>query len=92
MCHYFLPASFMRYLGVANIDHGRKEVAVRAGTLLKDLNAELRHRGLALINLPTLSDQTIGGALAVGKPIDIKDCLEIDCCWCQDTVQWENLV
>lgn len=42
-------------------------MVVRAGTLLKHLNTELRRNGLSLSSLPTLGDQTIGGALAVGE-------------------------
>ena len=53
--------------GVVNIDRPTKRVAVKAGTLLKHLNKQLRRNGLGLSNLPTLGDQTIGGALAVGK-------------------------
>lgn len=60
------------YPGIVNIDRNSKRVVVRAGTLLKDFNKELRIKGLALPNLPTLGDQTIGGALAVGKKIIIK--------------------
>ena len=43
------------------------EVVVRAGTLLNDFVRELERNGLALETLPTLGDQTIGGALAVGE-------------------------
>ena len=49
------------------MDREGRRVVVRAGTLLKDLNRELRGNGMSLSNLPTLGDQTIGGAIAVGK-------------------------
>ncbi|CAI8017226.1 L-gulonolactone oxidase, partial [Geodia barretti] len=57
--------SLYNYRGVVNIDRPTKRVAVKAGTLLKHLNKQLRRNGLGLSNLPTLGDQTIGGALAV---------------------------
>jgi L-gulonolactone oxidase len=50
-----------------HINHKKREAVVRAGTLLRDLNTVLRENGLALSSLPTLADQTIGGALAVGS-------------------------
>ena len=53
--------------GVVNMDRATKQVTARAGTLLKYFNKELKRNGLAVANLPTLGDQTIGGALAVGK-------------------------
>lgn len=52
--------------GIVDIDQSKKEVTVKAGTMLRDLNTVLRENGLALSSLPTLEDQTIGGALAVG--------------------------
>lgn len=58
--HFFLA-------GVTHIDLERREVVVRAGTLLRDLNSVLWENGLVLSTLPTLVDQTIGGALAVGE-------------------------
>ena len=48
------------------MDREKREVVVRAGTMLRDLNAVLKENGLALSSLPTLADQTIGGAIAVG--------------------------
>jgi L-gulonolactone oxidase len=59
--------SLYNYRGVIHVDKRKREVAVRAGTLLRDFNSELRKNGLSLGNLPTLGDQTMGGALAVGS-------------------------
>lgn len=58
--------------GVMHVDRENREVVVRAGTMLRDLNSVLRDNGLALSSLPTLVDQTVGGALAVGEYT----------CWC----------
>lgn len=59
--------SLYNYTGVMHVDRENREVVVRAGTMLRDLNSVLRDNGLALSSLPTLVDQTVGGALAVGS-------------------------
>ena len=66
VCHLEVPL-YDPLAGIVHIDRQSREVAVKAGTLLRDLNTELRENGLALSSLPTLADQTIGGALAVGE-------------------------
>lgn len=58
--------SLYNFTGVVQVDQEKREVVVRAGTMVRDLNSFLRENGLALSNLPTLADQTVGGALSVG--------------------------
>lgn len=40
-----------------------------AGTTLRELNRELEQQGLALRNLPSISEQTVAGAIATGIAI-----------------------
>ncbi len=52
--------------GIVSFDAVRSEVRVRAGTRLKDLNAALAERGLALPIVGSIAEQAIGGAIATG--------------------------
>ncbi|HZM74960.1 MAG TPA: D-arabinono-1,4-lactone oxidase [Candidatus Limnocylindrales bacterium] len=56
-----------RFTGVLNISTATKEVTIRAGTSLGRLNEELHRAGLALSNVGTLAEQTVGGAIATGN-------------------------
>ena len=58
--------SLYNFTGVVRVDKERREVVVKAGMMVNDLNSFLKENGLALSNLPTLGDQTVGGALSVG--------------------------
>jgi L-gulono-1,4-lactone dehydrogenase len=53
-----------RFTGVVAADAETKLVRVRAGTTIRQLNAELAALGLALPNLGDIDAQTISGALA----------------------------
>ncbi len=52
--------------GILSHDPVRSEVTVRAGTRLKDLNAALAQRGLALPIVGSIAEQAIAGAIATG--------------------------
>ncbi|MBN3925420.1 MAG: FAD-binding protein [Nostoc sp. NMS4] len=49
---------------ILNIDYEFKTVVTQAGVTLKELNQNLAKHGLALPNLGSISDQTIGGAMS----------------------------
>lgn len=53
--------------GLVAVDPEAKQVTVRAGTTLRELNTLLDNRGLALKNNPSISDQTIAGVISTGK-------------------------
>ncbi|WP_018685491.1 D-arabinono-1,4-lactone oxidase [Actinokineospora enzanensis] len=55
------------YSGIVSVDRHTPAVTVRAGTSLRRLNLELEKVGLALSNMGTLDEQTIGGALSTGN-------------------------
>ena len=42
-------------------------VTVKAGTTFHELNTALEERGLAMINLGSISLQTVAGAVSTGK-------------------------
>ena len=46
--------------------YGYNKVTVRAGTTLKELNHQLELQGLAMNNLPSISEQTVAGAIMTG--------------------------
>ncbi|MCW4352420.1 FAD-binding protein [Hoyosella sp. YIM 151337] len=52
--------------GFSDIDLTRRAVTVKAGTLLRDLNAALHTLGLALENLGDIDTQTVAGAISTG--------------------------
>lgn len=58
--------SLYHYHGLVSHDLAKKQVRVRGGTTLVEINALLEERGLALSNLPSVSDQTIAGAIVTG--------------------------
>jgi Fe-S oxidoreductase/FAD/FMN-containing dehydrogenase len=65
--HGGLVLDLTRLKGVVEIDDQALTVRVRAGTVWKDLEAELRQRGLALRLYPTSApSSTVGGWLAQG--------------------------
>ena len=45
---------------------GYCKVTARAGTTLKELNHQLEVQGLAMNNLPSISEQTVAGAIMTG--------------------------
>ena len=60
-----LPDKSKRYIcGIVSHDASKSEVVVRAGTRLKDLNAALAARGLALPIVGSIAEQAIAGALS----------------------------
>ena len=60
--------SLHKFKGLVEVDLKSKQVTVRGGTTLKELNALLEEKGLALSNLPAIADPTIAGAIATGEP------------------------
>lgn len=58
--------SLHQYRGLVSRDLAKKQVTVRGGTTLVEISALLEEQGLALSNLPSVSDQTIAGAIATG--------------------------
>jgi FAD-linked oxidoreductase len=58
--------SLARHRGLVRIDRERLEVAVRAGTRLRELGEALFAEGLALENLGDIDRQTVAGAIATG--------------------------
>ena len=59
--------------GVVKVDTEQKLVTVKGGTTLKELNQVLHEHGLALRNLPSVSAQTVPGALATGEREDRRE-------------------
>ncbi len=55
-----------RLTGVVAVDRDALTVTARAGTPLKDLNAELEALGLSLHNMGDIADQTLAGAISTG--------------------------
>jgi L-gulonolactone oxidase len=51
---------------VISVDKEKKQIRVQAGIRLKQLNKGLEEHGLALINLGSISEQSIAGATATG--------------------------
>jgi FAD-linked oxidoreductase len=72
--HSFTPAAvtsgvaldLTQYNGIADVNFATKEVAVRAGTTIKQLNAALDTLGLAMPNMGDIDAQTISGAISTG--------------------------
>lgn len=61
-----LLLSLINYNGVVAMDERRMTVTVKGGTRLSQINAALSERGFALSILPSVSSQTIAGAIATG--------------------------
>lgn len=55
-----------RFQKVLGIDREKKRIRVQAGIRLKQLNAVLEQNGLALVQLGSVSEQSIAGATATG--------------------------
>ncbi|MGW4482700.1 D-arabinono-1,4-lactone oxidase [Amycolatopsis sp. NPDC004368] len=55
-----------RWTGIESADLETHQVTVRAGTTIKQLNAELDALGLAMTNLGDIDAQTIAGAISTG--------------------------
>ena len=58
--------SLYHYHGLVSHDLVKKQVTVRGGTTIAEINALLDEQGWSLSNLPSVSDQTIAGAIATG--------------------------
>ena len=56
--------SLDRYVGILWEDKAKKQIAVRAGTRIRDINRALRARGWAFQALPTHDAQSIGGIIS----------------------------
>lgn len=63
-----LYISLHAYRGLVNIDTVKKLATFRGGSRLKEILNVLESYNLTLPVLPAIDDQTIGGALATGKP------------------------
>lgn len=61
-----LLVSICQLRGVVRVDKERKQVTVKGGTTLEELISVLHQHGLALSNLPAISDQTVAGTIATG--------------------------
>jgi len=61
--------SLYHYHGLVNHDKEKKQVTLRGGTTLTEMNAILDGLGLAFSNLPSISDQTIAGTIATGMSL-----------------------
>lgn len=59
-----LLLSLINYNGVVAMDERRMTVTVKGGTRLSQISAALSERGFALSILPSVSSQTIAGAIA----------------------------
>ena len=62
-----IMVSLHRFKGLVEVDLESKQVTVRAGTTLQELNGILEEKGLALTNMPAIADPTVAGAIATGK-------------------------
>lgn len=58
--------SLHNYRGLVSRDLSKKQVTVRGGTTLVEISELLEEQGWALSNLPSVSDQTIAGAIVTG--------------------------
>jgi len=61
-----LIMSLYHYHGLVKHDREKKQVTLRGGTTLTEMNVILDGLGLALSNLPSISYQTIAGTIATG--------------------------
>lgn len=52
--------------GITAVDRDAMTVTARAGTRLKDLNADLERLGLSLHNMGDIAEQTLAGAVSTG--------------------------
>lgn len=59
--------SLCRFTGVVSVDVETKQVTVKAGTLLSELNDYLEEHGLAFSNLPAVAEVTVSGAISTGE-------------------------
>ena len=62
-----IMVSLHQFKGLVEVDLESKQVTVRAGTTLQELNGILEEKGLALTNMPAIADPTVAGAIATGK-------------------------
>lgn len=58
--------SLVHYSGVVALDEKGLTVTVKGGTRLSQINAALSEQGFALSILPSVSSQTVAGAIATG--------------------------
>ena len=58
--------SLDNFQGIIEVDAARKQVRVKAGTKLNQLNLDLAKHGLALENLGDIDVQSIAGAISTG--------------------------
>ena len=58
--------SLHKYRGLVSIDVPKLEVTVKAGTKLSEMTQLLNERGLAMMNLGSVSEQSIAGAISTG--------------------------
>jgi len=61
-----ITLSLNKYRGVVGVDLEAKQITVKAGTILKEINIALDSHGLALGTLSCISWQTIVGAIMTG--------------------------
>ena len=58
--------SLHNYAGLVSVDLQEKRVTVKAGTTLNAVNQLLEEYGLAMMNLGSISEQTVAGAISTG--------------------------
>ena len=59
------------------LDEHAKEVTVKGGTTLNEVNDILEERGYALSILPSISHQTVAGAISTGKQLNYSFIIEV---------------
>lgn len=59
--------SLHNYHGLVHLDKDNLEITVKAGTKLSEISELLEAEGLAMINLGSVSRQSIAGAISTGR-------------------------
>ena len=74
--------SLHKYRGLVSLNKENLEITVKAGTKLSEISDLLEAEGLAMINLGSVSVQSIAGAISTGKAngnINGEGCSELKC-------------
>ena len=65
--------SLHKYSGIIEVDEHKLLATVKAGTILRNLSLELDKKGLAMINLGSVADQSLAGAISTGELCTLHD-------------------
>ena len=71
----YILMSLHKYRGLVSIDEPKLEVTVKAGTRLSEMTQLLNERGLAMVNLGSVSRQSIAGAISTGGILTMSKCV-----------------